>query len=168
MSDILAGKVVVVTSASSGLGRATSLSAARHGAKAVLVADITETPREGGRPTVAAATALGVAAQFVRTDVIKRGDLDARVAAAVEFGGIDVMVANAGITAHQDSADVTEADFDRLVAVNLKGVLFNAQAAAEAMKAQGRPGSIVLMASMGGIAGAGFTWASPPARAAWC
>jgi len=87
MSDILAGKVVVVTSASSGLGRAASLSAARHGAKAVLVADITETPREGGRPTVAAATALGVAAQFVRTDVTKRGDLDARVAASVELAG---------------------------------------------------------------------------------
>jgi len=67
-----------------------------------------------------------VAAQFVRTDVIKRGDLDARVAASVEFGGIDVMVANAGITAHQDGADVTEADFDRLVAVTLRGVLFNA------------------------------------------
>ena len=116
MSDILAGKVVVVTSASSGLGRAASLSATRHRAKAVLVADITETPREGGRPTVAAATALGVAAQFVRTDVIKRGDLDARVAASVEFGGIDVMVANAGITAHQDvpmSPRPTSTDWSR-------------------------------------------------------
>ena len=80
MSDILAGKVVVVTSASSGLGRAASLSAARHGAKAVVVADVTETPREGGCPTVAAVAALGVAAQFVRTDVTKRGDVDALVA----------------------------------------------------------------------------------------
>jgi NAD(P)-dependent dehydrogenase (short-subunit alcohol dehydrogenase family) len=53
MSDILKDKVVVVTGASSGIGRAIALKAAEHGAKAVIVSDVTETPREGGEPTVA-------------------------------------------------------------------------------------------------------------------
>ncbi len=157
MSDILRGKVVVVTGASSGLGRATSIAAARHGAKAVIVSDVTETPREGGRPTVAEIETVGVPARFCRADVTRRSEVDALVASAGEFGGVDVMVANAGITLRADGADVAEADYRRLMTVNLDGALFSAQAAAEQMKARGKQGSIVLMASMGGIAGAGLT-----------
>jgi NAD(P)-dependent dehydrogenase (short-subunit alcohol dehydrogenase family) len=77
--------------------------------------------------------------------------------AADEFGGVDVFVANAGITLRTDGADVPEEDYRRLMSVNLDGVLFGAQAAARQMKARGKAGSIVLMASMGGIAGAGIT-----------
>lgn len=65
------------------------------------------------------------------------------------------MVANAGITLKADGADVTEDDYRRLMSVNLDGVLFGAQAAARQMKARGKGESIVLMASMGGIHGAG-------------
>jgi len=156
LSDILKGKVVVVTGASSGIGRAIAVSAAEHGAKAVIVSDLTETPREGGGPTMDEVKALGVATKFVRTDVSKRADNDALIEAAAEFGGVDVMVCNAGITLRADSADVDEADFHRLMAVNLDGVLFGAQAAARQMKARSKPGSIVLMA-MGGLSGAGMT-----------
>ena len=67
------------------------------------------------------------------------------------------MVCNAGITLREDGPEVAESDYRRLMAVNLDGVLFGAQAAARQMKARGKPGSIVLMASMGGIAGAGMT-----------
>ncbi|MCU1411096.1 MAG: family oxidoreductase [Rhodoglobus sp.] len=157
MSDILNGKVVIVTGAASGLGRATAIAAARHGAKAVIVSDITEVPREGGGPTTAEIEGLGVSARFVAADVSRRADIDALVAAADEFGGVDVMVANAGITLRSDGADVREEDYRRLMAVNLDGALFSAQAAGERMKALGRNGSIVLMASMGGIVGSGMT-----------
>ncbi|WP_439681126.1 SDR family NAD(P)-dependent oxidoreductase [Embleya sp. MST-111070] len=157
MSDILAGKVVVVTGASSGIGRAIAVGAAGHGAKAVIVADLDETPREGGGPTVAEIEALGVPARFATTDVTRRDQVDALLDAADEFGGVDVMVCNAGITLHSDGADVSEDDFHRLLAVNLDGVLFGAQAAARQLRAAGKPGSIVLMGSMGGIVGAGFT-----------
>jgi len=157
MSDILKNKVVVVTGASSGIGRAIAIRAAEHGAKAVIVADITEAPREGGRLTVAEIEAIGSAARFVKTDVSKRADNDALIEASAEFGGVDIMVANAGITLRTDGADVPEEDYHRLLSINLDGPLFGAQAAARQMKANGKGGSIVLMASMGGISGAGIT-----------
>lgn len=157
MSDILRGRTVVVTGSASGLGRATAIAAARHGAKAVIVSDLTETPREGGTPTTAEISALGVSVRYVRADVSRRSDVDSLVHAADEFGGVDVMVANAGITLAADGPDVTEEDYRRLMAVNLDGALFSAQAAGERMKALGKQGSIVLMASMGGIVGAGYT-----------
>jgi L-rhamnose 1-dehydrogenase len=157
MSDILRNKVMVVTGAASGIGRAIAIAAAQHGAKAVVVADLTETPREGGGATSSEIEALGVPARFVSTDVTLRSAVDALVDAAEEFGGVDVMVCNAGITLRSDGADVAEEDYRRLMAVNLDGVLFSAQAAARQMKARSRPGSIVLMGSMGGIVGAGFT-----------
>jgi len=157
MSDILNDKVVIVTGAASGIGRAIAIVAAKHGAKAVIVSDVTETPREGGGPTTGEIEALGVATRFVRTDVSKRAEVDALIEAAAEFGGVDVMVCNAGITLRSDGLDVAENDFHRLMSVNLDGVLFGAQAAARQMKARRKPGSIVLMGSMGGIAGAGMT-----------
>lgn len=157
MSDILKNKVVVVTGASSGIGRAIAIRAAEHGAKAVVVSDITEMPREGGNPTVAEIEAMGAVARFVKADVSRRGDNDVLVEAANEFGGVDVMVANAGITLRSDGADVAEEDYHRLMSINLDGPLFGAQAAAKQMKANGKAGSIILMASMGGISGAGMT-----------
>jgi NAD(P)-dependent dehydrogenase (short-subunit alcohol dehydrogenase family) len=157
MSNILSGKVVVVTGASSGIGRAIAIRAAEHGAKAVIISDITEDPREGGEPTASVIQALGVAACFVRADVSSRADNDDLIATTDEFGGVDVFVANAGITLRTDGAEVPEDDYRRLMAINLDGVLFGAQVASRQMKAKGKAGSIVLMASMGGIAGAGIT-----------
>ena len=157
MSDILQGKTVIVTGAASGIGRAVAIAAATHGAKAVLVADLSESPREGGLATTHEIDALGVPTRFVSTDVTRRAESDALVDEAAEFGGVDVMVCNAGITLGSDGADVAEEDYRRLMAVNLDGVLFGAQSAARQMKARGKLGSIVLMSSMGGIQGAGFT-----------
>jgi len=157
VSDILKGKVVVVTGASSGIGRAIALKAAEHSAKAVIVSDVVEIPREGGEPTVVEIEKLGVSGLFVKTDVSQPLENEALVEAAEVYGGVDVMVANAGITLKADGADVAESDYRRLMSVNLDGVLFGAQASARQMKARGKGGSIVLMASMGGIRGAGFT-----------
>lgn len=157
MTELLKGKVVVVTGASSGIGRAIALRAAEHGAQAVIVSDINEEPREGGEPTAQAIAALGVESLFVKADVSRREDNDRLIDAADTFGGVDVMVANAGITLRTDGPDVPEDDYRRLMSVNLDGVLFGAQSASRQMKSRGKQGSIVLMASMGGIAGAGIT-----------
>ncbi|MDX0682529.1 glucose 1-dehydrogenase [Sinorhizobium medicae] len=155
-SNILDGKVVIVTGASSGIGRAIAIRAADHGAKAVIVSDVIEAPREGGEPTASEIRKLGTQSVFVKADVSRRAD-NALVAAAEDFGGVDVMVANAGITLKTDGAEVPEDDYRRLMSVNLDGPLFGAQAAARQMKALNKRGSIVLMASMGGISGAGIT-----------
>jgi NAD(P)-dependent dehydrogenase (short-subunit alcohol dehydrogenase family) len=157
MSNLLNGKVVIVTGAASGIGRAIAISAAQHGAKAVIVSDIAEQPREGGSSTISEIAALGVTARFHKADVSRREEVDALVDAASEFGGVDVMVANAGITLREDGAEVAEDQYRRLMSVNLDGTLFSAQAAARQMKTLRKEGSIVLMASMGGIAGAGMT-----------
>lgn len=156
-TNILQNKVVVVTGAASGIGRAIAVNAARHGAKAVIVSDINREPREGGVPTTEEIKALGVATAFVKADVSKKEEVDALVDASAPFGGVDVMVANAGITLRADGFDVSSDDFRKLIAVNLDGTLFSAQAAARQMKANGKQGSIVLMASMGGLSGAGIT-----------
>ncbi|MET3383502.1 MULTISPECIES: SDR family NAD(P)-dependent oxidoreductase [Variovorax] len=156
-TNILQDKVVVVTGAASGIGKAVAVQAAKHGAKAVIVSDVTPEPREGGRTTMEEIEELGVPARFHRADVSQRAQVDDLLKAADEFSGVDVMVANAGITLRADGFDVAEADYRRLMGINLDGTLFSAQAAARSMKARGKAGSIVLMASMGGISGAGMT-----------
>ncbi len=156
-SNILGGKTVVVTGGASGIGRAVAIRAAEHGAKAVIVSDITEAPREGGETTTTLLEAMSVKTRFIRTDVSRQADNEALIAAADEYGGVDVMVANAGISLRSDGPDVPSDDFHRLMGVNLDGALFGAQAAARRMKALEKTGSIILMASMGGIRGAKVT-----------
>ncbi|WP_115576220.1 SDR family NAD(P)-dependent oxidoreductase [Xanthomonas campestris] len=157
MTDLLAGKVVVVTGAASGIGRAIAVAAARHGAKAVVVSDVSEAPREGGESTTSVLMELRIRSRFVTADVSKRDQVDQLVDAAEEFGGVDVMVCNAGITLRADGVDVAEDVYRHLMSVNLDGVLFCAQAAARQMQSHSKQGSIVMMASMGGIKGAGMT-----------
>lgn len=164
MSDILAGKTVVVTGAANGIGRGIAISAARHEAGAVIVADLDENPRRDSTSVTEEITALGVPTVFVRTDVSTRADNDAFVEAAEAFGGVDVMIANAGITVASDGLDVTEEDWHRLMSINLDGPLFGAQAAARSMRAHGKQGSIVLMGSIGGLAGNPLTVAYNSSR----
>lgn len=157
MPGMLVSKVVVVTGGASGIGRGIALAAARHGARAIVIADVEEQPREGGIATAAAVRALGVEARFQRVDVTKRGDLDALMVTSAELGGVDVMACNAGIALPGDGADISSDDFARLVAVNLDGVLASAQAAAQQMRDRGAAGSIILTSSMGGIRGSAQT-----------
>jgi NAD(P)-dependent dehydrogenase (short-subunit alcohol dehydrogenase family) len=79
------------------------------------------------------------------------------VALADPYGGLDVMVCNAGMNVPNDDMDLSEDRYDRLIDVNLKGVFRSARAAAKAMIARGRGGSIVIIASMGGVRGSVHT-----------
>lgn len=151
---LLRDRVAVVTGGSSGIGRGIALAYADHGAD-VVVADIREEPKEGGPPThEAIAAETDAAATFVACDVTELGDLEAAVGAAGEFGGVDVMVNNAGIWHPESFLDVTEADYRRMMDVNLKGAYFGAQAAARRMvEADG--GSIINVSSIAGLFGNG-------------
>ncbi|MFE0754465.1 SDR family oxidoreductase [Inquilinus sp. NPDC058860] len=138
------GKVIAVTGASSGIGEAVARHFARAGAAVMLgarrlhrlevVAD--EIRRDGGR----------VALQ--RLDVTRREDVDAFVQAAVaQFGRLDVIVNNAGVMPLSPVADLKVEEWDRMVDVNLKGVLYGVAAALPVFRAQGS-GHIVNVTSV--------------------
>lgn len=151
---LLSGKVAVVTGAASGNGRAIALAFAREGAN-VVVADIRQDPREGGTPThERIAQETGSQARYVRCDVTQLADLEAAVAAADTLGGVDILVNNAGILTKQGVLEASEADFDRMMAVNVKSVYFGSQAAARRMKGKGG-GSIINLSSIAGLRGTG-------------
>ena len=138
------GKVAIVTGAGSGNGRACAVALAEAGA-AVCVADL---PSADSAGTVATIRAGGGHALAVDVDVRNRGQVEAMVASAVQrFGRLDILVNNAGITRRSLLLDVTEADFDDLIGVNLKGPLFCMQAAVPHLRAAGG-GSIVNVISI--------------------
>lgn len=153
MGTKLKGKVAIVTGAASGFGRGIAELYALEGAK-VVVADI----NAGGALEVA--SGLGDAAVSVQCDVSLKKDVDAMVRAAVEaFGGVDVMVNNAGIThKNQPMLDVDETTFDRIYAVNVKSVYLSAMAVVPHMEKRGG-GVIINTASTAGVRPRpGLTW----------
>jgi NAD(P)-dependent dehydrogenase (short-subunit alcohol dehydrogenase family) len=148
MSDILAGKVALITGAASGIGRATALTLAREGA-AVVVADI-DAPR--GAETVATIGDARGRAHFVLADVTR--DAERMVEAAVqEFGRLDILVNNAGIFYTADLLDVTFDEWVRAVDVMYFGTCRCSQAAARQMVHQGEGGRIVNISSVNGFLG---------------
>lgn len=155
MSDWLDNEVAVVTGGASGNGRHIALTLAEYGADVVVV-DLQPEPREGGTPTHERIRSdHGQGATFVECDVSAVADIRDAVAAADEFGGVSVMVNNAGITHSDDFLETTEAEYDRLMDVNVKGVFFGAQAAARRMVEAGRSGSIINISSIAGIVARG-------------
>lgn len=157
MESMLDGKTAIVTGASSGMGRAIALRFARAGAR-VIVADLSETPREGGASTVGTINAIQPGAGiFVCCDVGHLRDLQEAVDIAEKNGGLDIMVNNAGILIKEPLLDATEAVFQRMVDVNVKSVYFGSQLAGRAMAKRGA-GVILNMCSIAGIRGtAGLT-----------
>ncbi|MEU3458050.1 SDR family oxidoreductase [Micromonospora sp. NPDC006766] len=149
----LDGKVTIVTGGSSAIGRAIALRFADEGARAVIVADRREDPREGGTPTHELIREGGSEAVFVQTDVTDLRDLQRAVEAAESFGGVDVLVNNAGLLRSGRLVDMTEADYDAIMDVNVKGVFFASQAAVRSMRNGRRPGVIINLSSMGGLQG---------------
>lgn len=141
----LEGKVALITGGGGGFGRMCSRLFCTMGAS-VVVADLSETRME---ETLDAIREAGGSAAAVRTDVSRESDLKQAVEFATErFGGLDIMVNNAGVALSPDHAleDTTEADWNRVIDVNLKGVFFGCKHAAAAMKRRGS-GSIVNVSS---------------------
>ena len=150
MVNDLAGKVAIVTGGASGIGRGTVERFAAEGAR-VVIADVETDKGE------ALAAALGPDAFFRRTDVSDPEQVGALVAAAVEkFGGLHVMVNNAGVsgTMHRRFLEDDLADFHRIMAVNVLGVMAGTRDAARHMAAHGG-GSIINLTSIGGIQAGG-------------
>jgi 3-oxoacyl-[acyl-carrier protein] reductase len=157
----LQGKVAVVTGAASGLGRAVAQRFVREGARVVLgdinPAGLQET-LDALSPDARANTST------VALDVTQEADCAAAVAAAVEaFGGLDIMVANAGIGAPGLLARLKKEDFERVVAVNLTGTFLCLKHAFAAMKEKG--GAMLTMASVAGLQGAVGLGGYGPAKA---
>jgi 3-oxoacyl-[acyl-carrier protein] reductase len=135
----LTGKVAVLTGGASGIGRATAQVLAAAGA-AVVLGDVDE---KGAQATADDITSRGGSALPVRTDVTERADVDALVdRAAGEYGRVDVMGNIAGVPHNQMVVDVTDEEFERILAINLKSVFYGCQAAMRVMVPQ-RAGNIV-------------------------
>src|SRR5262245_55588636 len=154
----LDGRVAIVTGAARGIGRAVAERFVADGA-AVLIGDCDE----GGGET---ARSLGEKCRFLRVDVGSADDAGRLVTeACTAFGAIDILVNNAGIVHTADFLDLKEADFDRVLRVNLKGAFLTGQAAARRMVEQvkaGRPaGAIINMSSINAVV-------ASPTLAAYC
>jgi NAD(P)-dependent dehydrogenase (short-subunit alcohol dehydrogenase family) len=152
MEDLLADRTAVVTGGASGNGRAICLAFAEEGAD-VVVADLREDPREGGTPTHERLEEAGTGATFVECDVTDLATLEAAVDAAEAFGGVDVMVNNAGVFRSESFLDVTPEEYGELMDVNVRGTFFGTQYAARRMIEAGRGGAVVNLSSVAGIRG---------------
>jgi D-sorbitol dehydrogenase (acceptor) len=143
----LAGKTALVTGGARGIGRAIAARYLAEGAR-VAIADL------------ASGQAREVAAEFgdkafaVEVNVTSRASIDRMLAAVVShWGGVDILVNNAAIFDLAPIVEVTEASFDKVFAVNVKGLFFTLQAAAQHMIARGSGGKIINMASQAGRRG---------------
>jgi NAD(P)-dependent dehydrogenase (short-subunit alcohol dehydrogenase family) len=153
MSDELEGKVAIVTGGSSGIGRGIVERFAAEGAR-VVIADV---QTELGESLAAELKSAGRTVLFRQTDVGDQAQVGALVAAAVDaFGGLDVMVNNAGISSPLKKGLFNEdlEEFDRVMRVNLLGVMAGTRDAARTMAETGG-GSIINLGSIGGILAGG-------------
>jgi NAD(P)-dependent dehydrogenase (short-subunit alcohol dehydrogenase family) len=142
------GKIAIVTGAAGGIGQAIAARLAREGAS-VLLADLNET----GAAVAASLSGAGLTVDFLRVDITSADDCAALVQGAVDrWGGLDLLVNNAGIGAGALLPALEEATFDAVVDVNLKGVFLCSRAAWPAFRDRGG-GVIVNMASLAGMIG---------------
>ena len=136
------GRVVIITGGAQGIGEACARRYAREGARVVL-ADLADGPGQ--------ALAAELGGLYVHCDVGHKPDVDALIARTLAaHGRIDVLVNNAGIFKAAEFLDVTEADFDAVIRVNIKGSFLMGQAVAREMVKTGG-GSIVNMSSVNGV-----------------
>ena len=146
----LAGKRVVITGASNGIGRATAMLFAAEGARLVLN-DVAVERLESAAQAIA--DAGGIARTCVG-DVSSPSDAHAMIDACVDaYGGIDILVANAGIIPELDLLAATPEDFDRVMAIDGRGMFLTCKYAVEAMLGAGSGGAIVCLSSISGEAG---------------
>ena len=150
MAGLVQGKVILVTGGGSGIGRATALKLAHEGAK-IMIADYVQ---EGGERTVGMIREVGGSASFVQADVSIASQVEVMVAKTVHtYGRLDGAFNNAGIEGHSaTTVDCSEENFDRIIAINLKGVWLCMKYEIPQMLKLGG-GSIVNTASICGLVG---------------
>jgi 3-oxoacyl-[acyl-carrier protein] reductase len=145
----LQGKVAIITGSARGIGKATAVKFVQEGAK-VVIADIVP---DQVNETVEEIKSMGYEAVGVKVDVSNKDDIDNMIKTAVDnFGKIDCLINNAGITADNTLLKMTEEEWDRVININLKGVFNCGQAAAKFMADQGY-GVILNASSVVGIYG---------------
>jgi len=149
MAGRLQGKVALITGGSSGIGEATAKLFAREGAK-VVIADV---QLEKGQQVAAAIQAEGGEASFVRSDVSRDADAKHMVEFTVgRYGRLDVLFNNAGVESTKPVVETSEAEWDRIMAVNAKGVFLGTKHAIAPMQKSGG-GSIINTSSIFGLIG---------------
>ena len=140
----LSGKIAFVTGGARGIGRAIVEKFVAEGA----VVTFADFDQEAGRQTATELSARGARAAFEHADITREADVQRAIEGVVtRHGGVDVLVNNAGVNAYFDATEMTEAEWDQVFAVDLKGAWLCAKHALRAMKRAGR-GSIVNMASL--------------------
>lgn len=160
---LLEDKVVLITGASRGIGRATAVEAARQGANVALN---TFNDDAAAAEVVAEIESLGRRAIVVGGDVARPDSAAAFVRAAVEaFGRVDVFVSNAGICPFHAFLDMPVETLRRTMEVNLHGAYFMTQAAANQMVKQGEGGSIVAISSISALVGGAMQTHYTPTKA---
>jgi glucose 1-dehydrogenase len=143
---LLEGKSIVVTGGNSGIGEAIVIAAAAEGANVVI--DYVAHPEET-TALIAKVEAAGGHAVGVQADVSQAADLHKMIQTAVDtYGRLDVLINNAGIETRTSLLDTSEADFDRLMAVNMKSAFFGTQAAAKQFISQGGGGLVLNISSV--------------------
>ena len=156
----VAGKVCIVTGAASGMGKADAIKLAAEGASVVL----TDLNEKDGQ---AVAEQIGEKAIFIRHDVSSEADWQNVVNTAVEtFGGLDVLVNNAGMMALGSVVDCSLEDYRRVNSVNSEGVFLGCKTAIPAMEASGNGGSIINMSSVAALHGMSFVAAYSASKGA--
>ncbi|MEP6696171.1 MAG: glucose 1-dehydrogenase [Pseudonocardiales bacterium] len=155
-------KVAIITGSASGMGRAMALAFAREGAT-VVVADLNE---EGADRVVAEIGAQGGKASAAKLNVADPEESKALVTDVVQrYGHLDILINNAGVGLIKEVWETTPEEWDRIFAVNVKGLFFMAQAAAEPMRAQ-RSGRIINLGSIAGRRGEALVAAYCASKAA--
>ena len=147
MSNNISGKVVVITGASSGLGEASARHLSKLGAKVVLAAR----RKERLEQLVGELVAAGGEAVAYQTDVTRADEVKALIQGAVDtYGRVDVLVNNAGLMAIAPMSDLRTDEWDRMIDINIKGVLYGIAAALPVFQQQ-NAGHFINIASVAGI-----------------
>ena len=154
---MLTNPTAIVTGAGRGIGKGLALALAQAGAN-VVAADVNA---EAAARTAGEIAALGLSALAVPVDVTQSGQVDRLVESAVaRFGQVDILVNDAGVVSNAAVLDLSEEEWDRTIAVNLKGTFLCSKRAAQAMAAR-HSGRIINISSLSGKVGA-------PGQAAYC
>jgi glucose 1-dehydrogenase len=142
----LSGRIAVVTGSSSGIGQAIAIKLAEEGASVVI--DYVG-PSAGAEVTLKAVEAAGAKGIIVEADVSSVAATESLIEQAwTAFGSTDILVNNAGMEKKSDFWDVTEADYDKVLGVNLKGPFFLTQAFVRKLRAAQKPGRVINISSV--------------------